>query len=167
MKVATRHEVRSAPEVNLEGHHTQCEFNYHLCMSLIPGCRSGRELWGFVTGNDEPLDEQLKVTLKLLESAPYTTTIDIVQHQGASYIEPSKIRVRLYHDVEMAEVVGWDHRSHWHRHWLPVYEYPNQKMYQPDEKLALNRFLGEWLSYCRKLGIACETFCECGRIPKK
>ena len=52
----------------------------------------------------------------------------------------------------MAEVIAWDN----HRHWLPVYTYPNAKMYQADEKLALNRFLGDWLTYFRKTCLTIE-----------
>jgi uncharacterized protein YqiB (DUF1249 family) len=47
-----------------------------------------------------------------------------------------------------------------------VYSYPNPNMYQPDEKLALNRFLGELLFHCRKLGIARNVICESIRINK-
>lgn len=154
-------EDRGPPEVDLPGHHAQCEMNYHLCMPLVPGCRRGQSYWSFNLGAE---DNGLNVTLKLLESGPYTSTIDIEQQgQPVPMLPRPRIRVRLYHDVEMAEVVGWDE----HRHWLPLYNYPNSKMYQSDEKLVLNRFLGEWLVYCRKLGIATNAFCEYSRITKK
>lgn len=160
VRFRTKFEARPAPAVNLPGHHAQCEMNYHLCLTLIPGCREGQSQWRFTLGENPPF----KVDVRLIESAPYTSTIDIHQERNVEpFVHRPKIRVRLYHDVEMAEVVGWDH----HRHWLPVYDYPNQKMYQPDEKLALNRFLGEWLLHCRKLGIACGAFCEYSRITKK
>ncbi|HEY7771731.1 MAG TPA: DUF1249 domain-containing protein [Marinagarivorans sp.] len=133
--------------VNLKRHHTQCELNFHLCMSLIPGCRDGVTQWQF----ELPSSAAVLVTIRLLDLAPYTTTLEITQASGSDdYISRPKMRIRLYHDVEMAEVVAWDN----HRHWYPVYSYPNRKMYQRDEKLALNRFLGEWLVHCRKLGLS-------------
>lgn len=160
VKVRVKNEPKPLPVVNLPGHHAQCEMNYHLCMPLVPGCRSGQRYWAFTLGEHQPL----QITVKLKESGPYTSTIDIEQgRDGLDFVHRPRIRVRLYHDVEMAEIVGWDR----HRHWLPLYNYPNSKMYHSDEKLALNRFLGEWLLHCRKLGCATDAFCEYSRITKK
>ncbi len=135
--------------VNLKHHHTQCELNFHLMMGLVPNCRESA-LWQF------HLDDAAAtaVVIQRIDEAPFTTTLEITQVSQFSVLSPPKIQVRLYHDVEMAEVVAWDN----HRHWQPVYSYPNKRMYQRDEKLALNRFLGEWLVYCRKLGLSSEGF---------
>lgn len=146
--------------VDLPSHHSQCEMNYHLCMTLVPGCRSGVAQWRFCLDSSPGSH----VLIQLVESAPYTTTIELTQESAQrSYMTSPCIKVRLYHDVEMAEVIGWNR----HRHWLPVYQYPNRHMYQRDEKLALNRFLGELLVHCRKLGIAEDAVCESIRINKK
>lgn len=146
--------------VNLPQHHSQCEMNYHLCMALVPGCRNGQTDWHFVVD----AGETVHVKLKLHDAAPYTTTLEITQEVAQlRYMASPCIKLRLYHDVEMAEVIGWNR----HRHWLPVYQYPNRHMYQPDEKMALNRFLGELLVHCRNLGIAHEEVCESIRINKK
>ncbi|BCD98782.1 DUF1249 domain-containing protein [Marinagarivorans cellulosilyticus] len=137
--------------VNLKRHHSQCELNYHLCMSLIPDCRQSAERWSF----ELPSERSVSVLVSRVDLAPYTTTLEITQSSAQSdYVTRPRMLIRLYHDVEMAEVVAWDN----HRHWHPVYSYPNRKMYQRDEKLALNRFLGEWLVHCRKLGISPEGF---------
>lgn len=112
----------------------------------MPGFDEGRRSWLLTAG--QPAD--LQVDIQVTEVAPYTTTIEVLQLQGkVSFVAPARMRVRLYHDVAMAEVVGWNR----HRHWLPKYDYPNKHMYHPDEKLSLNRFLGDWLSYCRKRGL--------------
>lgn len=134
------------PAVNLKDHHAQCELNFHRFLNLLPGCRSGQILWSYFLGTNR----QHKICIRLIESAPYTSTLEVSQQQtGGILFSHGTWRIRLYHDVEMAEVVAWDR----HQHWLPQYDYPNAKMYQPDEKLALNRFLGEWLEHCRKQGI--------------
>lgn len=144
---------------DLRNHHSQCEVNYHQCLALIPGCRDGESQWDFSLDTAH----KTEVSMTLLESAPYTTTIELYQaFRDAAYLEPPRLKVRLYHDVEMAEVIAWNR----HRHWQPVYEYPNKSMYQPDEKLVLNRFLGEMLNHCRKLGIASGSACESIRINK-
>lgn len=146
--------------VNLQLHHSQCEINYHMCMALVPGCRNGLTQWQFHLD----AEQRTRVVLSLFESAPYTTTLELTQEVvQRSYLGTPSLRVRLYHDVGMAEVIGWDR----HRHWLPVYQYPNRQMYHRDEKLALNRFLGELLVHCRKLGIAHDPICESIRINKK
>jgi uncharacterized protein len=132
--------------VDLRDHHAQCELNFHRFLTLLPGCRDGELFWSFYVG----ANRQHRVTVQLLESAPYTTTLEIQQEQtGGAFFSGARWRIRLYHDVEMAEVVAWDRQQHWQGR----YDYPNKHMYQPDEKLALNRFLGDWLEHCRKQGI--------------
>jgi uncharacterized protein YqiB (DUF1249 family) len=130
--------------VNLSAHHSVCEFNFHQLLRLLPGLRDGVQAWSFAAGREAPL---LSVKITVLEKAPYTTTIAV--DQGHSSVETPRMLVRLYHDVGMAEIVSWDH----HRHWQAQYKYPNAKMYHPDEKLALNQFLGDWLNYCRNQGL--------------
>lgn len=160
VKSAKTFGLNKTDSLNLCSHHAQCEMNYHLSISLMPGLREGSGNWEFIVG-----EEANKVRISLHEAAPYTTTVDIVQSRTDcdEHISNPRIRVRLYHDVEMAEVIAWDN----HRHWLPIYTYPNRRMYLPDEKLAINRFLGEWLGHCLKLGIACGGVCESIRINTK
>lgn len=159
VKVLERPEVNRKPPVDLQDHHGQCEINYHRCMALMPGCRSGERVWSFAVEEAPRID----VHITLCEAAPYTTTVDIVpSYRDAVYLQAPKLRVRLYHDAQMAEVIGWNRQ----RHWLPRYHYPNKNMYQRDEKLSLNRFLGDLLAHCKKLGIATSAICESIRINR-
>lgn len=138
------------PPVDLRAQQAQCEMNYHLCMALIPGCRDGRAQWRIGL---YPSDG-VTVVIDTVEQAPYTTTLELTQERPQSpFLTTPRLRLRLYHDAMMAEVVGWDR----HRHWRPSYHYPNAQMYHPDEKQTLNRFLGEWLSHCRRQGLASEV----------
>ena len=142
--------------VDIVAHHTQCEMNFHQFVKLLPGLRSGQDSWAFNAGVEKA---KLQVYISVLESAPYTTTLSVEQNHHFSQSEPQsqaqaslstpRIVVRLYHDVNMAEIISWDH----HRRWKPQYAYPNINMYQPDEKFALDRFLGDWLAFCRKQGL--------------
>lgn len=153
-------EIRHLAPINLCGHHAQCELNYHMCISLMPRLRDGQNEWAFEVGNNPGMT----VNIALQDAAPYTSTVDMRQlSDKVTHINAPRIRIRLYHDVEMAEVIAWDN----HRHWLPVYTYPNRRMYLPDEKLVINRFLGEWLGHCLKLGVACDEVCESIRINNK
>ncbi len=82
--------------------------------------------------------------LELLERAPYTSIVRVTQRGVLdSMIEAPRMRVHLYHDVRMAEVTDFQRQ----RHFDGRYRYPNSRMHQPDEKLQLNRFLGEWLEH--------------------
>jgi len=67
-----------------------------------------------------------------------------------------ELEVRVYHDARMAEVVS----AGASRHLLGRYPYPNQAMYQPDEKSQLNLFLGEWLSHCLACGHEAEPILQ-------
>lgn len=82
--------------------------------------------------------------LEVQERAPYTTIMRVSQRGALDKVLSSlRMRVHLYHDVRMAEVTDFQRQ----RHFDGRYRYPNAHMHQPDEKLQLNRFLGEWLSH--------------------
>lgn len=142
--------------VDLSGHISVCEMNYRKLVSLLPGLREGTDDWMFCAGrngnDDEPM--HFDVTIKVVDAAPYTTTLSVEQRHCS--INAPKILVRLYHDADVAEIISWDG----HRNWRPQYEYPNTSMYQPDEKLALNRFLSDWLTFCHQNGFVTSEKCD-------
>lgn len=82
--------------------------------------------------------------LEVIERAPYTTIVRVAQTGVLDgIVESPRMVVHLYHDVRMAEVTDFQRQ----RHFSGRYRYPNPRMHQPDEKLQLNRFLGEWLGH--------------------
>ncbi|VUD62108.1 hypothetical protein TDB9533_02972 [Thalassocella blandensis] len=145
--MARNADLKRKRAVDLSGHHALCEMNFHMLIRLLPGIKQGVDNWSFNAGRGRHL---LKVDVSVLEACPYTTTIDVRQDHAS--METPRIVVRLYHDVNMAEIIAWDH----HRHWAAQYEYPNKKMYHPDEKLALNQFLSDWLQHCKNEGFGVE-----------
>ncbi len=66
------------------------------------------------------------------------------------------MRVRMYHDARMAEVVSCAGV----RRVEPRYAYPNERMHQPDEKAQWNRFLADWLALGIDHGHALALPCE-------
>jgi len=88
--------------------------------------------------------------LEVGEVTKYTTLVDICQSDDIPEFPLPKMSVRLYHDARVAEVCGSDSVSRVQ----PRYEYPNVNMVQRDEKAQLNRFLGDWLTFCLKHGIS-------------
>lgn len=140
----THRHMRPLHRVDLVAHHSVCETNFHRLSALLPGLRAGISCWSFTAGL---ATSTFDIHVKVLDEAPYTTTLSV--EQTHNHIETPKIVVRLYHDASMAEIVSWDN----HRHWKPQYRYPNDQMYHPDEKMALNQFLSDWLTFCRNLGL--------------
>ena len=59
-----------------------------------------------------------------------------------------QVEVRAYHDAGMLEVGAFQS----HRRMEARYRYPNDHMYQQDEKSQQNHFLADWLEHCLKNG---------------
>jgi len=98
---------------------------------------------------------QLRFTIMVLESAPYTTEIRIEQQallQQLPGLKEAQLDVRLYHDAQLAEVV----RSQGVTRLQPSYEIPNPNMHHADEKHQVNHFLQEWLQLIRARGLVQE-----------
>ena len=92
--------------------------------------------------------------VEVLERAPYTTMLRITQRGVLDHLmEVPRMRVHMYHDVSLAEVTDFQRQ----RHFEGRYRYPNPYMHQPDEKLQLNRFLGEWLTHALEHGMVVEA----------
>lgn len=95
-----------------------------------------------------------RLHIEVIERAPYTTMLRIAQRGALDHlIEAPCMRVHMYHDVGLAEVTDFQRQ----RHFEGRYRYPNPFMHQPDEKLQLNRFLGEWLTHAFEHGIVVEA----------
>lgn len=93
------------------------------------------------------LNGNLLLSFKIIEVQPFTQTLEIIQkHQKESSLIDFHMKIRIYEDVKMAEVISYQSE----RHFLGHYKYPNSNMYQPDEKLQLNLFLKELLCVCLK-----------------
>ena len=108
--------------------------------------------------------EPAELTLELSEQCRYTTTLNVTvrvrgleRHawlrSGKNAQEGVHMSVRLYHDVRLAEVIAFSGA----RSALASYSYPNEVMFQPDEKAQQNRFLAEWLSHALNHGLASHS----------
>jgi len=125
----------------------QCELNYMLLCRLLPELDE-EDTYDYL------IKERYKLNLQVIERCRYTTCVRFSVNSPSSpdWLPDTGIDVRLYHDAHLAEVV--DTRGAALR---PVNPYPNPDMLQKDEKQGLNRFLGEWLSFCLKHGQSTET----------
>lgn len=131
--------AKTAYVTDLKSLQGECSANYLRLIRLVGDMEQGES-------RDIRLSEEGSNALHLYiqENAPYTTMIQVSQTGPLDHVvESPKMRVHLYHDVRMAEVTDFQRERHFHGR----YRYPNPRMHQPDEKLQLNRFLGEWLAH--------------------
>ncbi|MFA0114972.1 DUF1249 family protein [Vibrio sp. 10N.261.46.E11] len=119
------------------------ETNYAKLNALLP---AGHEVGDVRCYQAVNMVYQLTVN----EVTKYTTLIDICQSDEMPVFPLPKMSVRLYHDARVAEVCASGDFSRV----KAKYDYPNTKLLQKDEKFQLNKFLGEWLTFCLKTGIS-------------
>ncbi|MGB2078305.1 MAG: DUF1249 family protein [Vibrio sp.] len=87
--------------------------------------------------------------IEVLEVTRYTTLVKVIEQENQASFPLPSMKVRLYHDARVAEVCASQQISYI----KPTYNYPNPKMVQKDEKHQLNRFLGDWLTFCLRHGM--------------
>lgn len=117
-----------------------CAANYAKLLKLLPEIKSyqkDHETIRFII-KDQP---DLRITL--LQSSAHTQTFNFKQIDPDQHLNRD-FCLRVYHDAQLVEVISGVHDSML----PPVYKIPNPEMKQVDEKAQLNRFLGEWLSFC-------------------
>lgn len=116
------------------------EANYAKLMLLAPNLKA----W--------PLKSKLLTTLhnhqiemRIAETTPYTTAIviKICQQTLSLWLPHIEMTLRSYHDAGVTEVIKFQK----HRNIRSSYDYPNNFMYQVNEKQQLNYFLSECLDH--------------------
>ncbi len=136
--------------VDLKKQMAECEANYLRLMKLLPDLDESQQ-WHFAV-SDESLHLG-ELVIKVTERSKYTTLLRIFQKDSwGHWLSQPELSVRMYHDARMAEVVGYQKQRHFEGRYL----YPNDKMRQPDEKLQINLFLGEWLAHLQQYGHIAE-----------
>ncbi|WP_323816422.1 DUF1249 domain-containing protein [Cellvibrio sp. NN19] len=147
-------------KVDLPLQMAECEANYVRLVKLLanqqqnPDSSSNEQRFMIARGQQHWLH-----LLRVIERSPYTTTLELSRTaigESSAWLALPKLTLRMYHDAKLAEVLAWEG----HKRLRPRYEYPNQAMYQSDEKYQLNRFLGEWLALCLEHGHGVDAgFC--------
>lgn len=135
--------------IDLNSHMAECEANYARLMRLMPMLAEGdRSVFAMVLGESEP-----RVVLRVIARHKYTTVIELSQEnagESPANVPETRIAIRVYHDAKAAEVIAFQDQ----RGFQAVYGYPNHQMRHPDEKVQVNRFLGEFLRMCIAHGIS-------------
>ncbi|MFO1388274.1 DUF1249 domain-containing protein [Cellvibrio sp.] len=146
---------RERYKVDLPSQMAECEANYFRLQKLLvqhfqkPVAQQQGDQNRFMVSKGA---QQWLVDLNIVERSPYTTTLQMAHTAGttavSNWLHLPKLTVRMYHDAKLAEVLAWEG----HKRLRPRYDYPNQAMYQRDEKLQINHFLGELLTRCLSHG---------------
>jgi uncharacterized protein YqiB (DUF1249 family) len=92
----------------------------------------------------------LDLHLQLLERCRFTTTLGLTYcfHDEEGALPAPDIKVRIYHDAQVAEVIACGRRRGLHHA-----EYNRlHHSYSLPEKWRMNRFLHKWLGYCLRQG---------------
>jgi len=137
--------AKKAYRVDLAALHAVCEANYARLLRLFPDYESRNSL-EFDVGT-------ARVRIDVVERSRYTTIFRLFQtHAEAEWLGLMRVEVRAYHDAGMLEVGAFQS----HRRFEGRYEYPNNQMYQQDEKRQQNHFLADWLEHCLESGRSCS-----------
>ena len=152
--------------VDLRKQQAAASSNYVRLLKLIPQLRE-QDSYSFSLHIPGSIGADTLVDTNVTERGPYTTLLQIHQsllstaqpsqsetesHDSDWNQLPADMSIRIYHDAQMAEIVDFKGV----RHFKSSYSYPNKQMLLPDEKQQVNYFLGEWLNYCLKFGVAVE-----------
>ena len=107
----------------------------------------------FCIADETSFGGKVTVEIEIVEAFKYTTTLEIRQKPVLEkWMTNPSMLVRAYHDASTAEVISYQG----HRNLQPRYEQPNMDMYHSDEKMQVNKFLGEWLTHSIKVGRSTE-----------
>ena len=129
----------------------ECDANYIRLLQLFPDMESEDDV---EFGINTRTQEGVTVSIQIKERCPFTTmvTVNVSSVEDKPFIRWPNLELRIYHDVNSAEVVRFER----HRNFRFRYPTPNENMFHPDEKSQINRFLGELLTYCLKHGYSLE-----------
>lgn len=137
---------RSAYVTDLKTLQGECTANYLRLTRLVGELGEGEVREVELVNRGRSLGS---LCIEVREHAAYTSIVQVSQRGILDkLIETPRMRVHIYHDARMAEVTDFQRQRHFHGR----YRYPNARMHQPDEKLQLNRFLGEWLEHALSHG---------------
>lgn len=107
----------------------------------------------FCITDETSFGSKVTVEIEIVEAFKYTTTLEIRQKPVlVKWMTNPSMLVRVYHDASTAEVISYQG----HKNLQARYEQPNANMYHSDEKMQVNRFLGEWLTHSLKVGLSTE-----------
>jgi len=140
---------------NIARLHGECELNYLRLKKLLPSAVQAQGLlqinFSFEADNcKDGASTESAMRLQIVEETRYTSLV-IIGAIGArpEWLPGIEVKVRLYHDAKMAEVIEWcSDRT------IPWELVEKSGMQSRDEKWQWNRFLSDLLSHSLSHGMA-------------
>ncbi len=134
---------RGGYSVDLGGHMAECDANYHRLKRLFPNLRTSDSVDFALYLPSFKAD----VVFTVGDKGRYTTVLHMAVRSDKKWMGMAttpEMAIRVYHDAQSAEVISYQNQNRFHG----KYDYPNARMRQRDEKVQVNRFLGEFLTLC-------------------
>ena len=119
-----------------------CEKNYSSFLQLLQVMEELKE----TDAHTLETQQGCSITrIKMLSHHSYTDCyqMSFLTQDWPSNLATPCLEIRLYHDLQIAEVYSADSLDNF----LVNPQYPNFKMYLPDEKFQLNCLLREWIHF--------------------
>lgn len=132
--------------IDLPRHMAVCDANFLRLQKLFPAMREESHVEFSVS----PAEMPMLVRLQVLERGPFTTVLALLHLGAGGDTAKPTFKIRVYHDARSAEVFEYQRQTRF----SAVYDYPNPRMRQRDEKAQVNLFLGEVLAHCLRFGVA-------------
>lgn len=132
-------------KVDLKAYMSLCDANYVKAMKLLSlekdSCEYAVEL---------PSGGRARIRFMITQRCKYTTMLSLEKHLFSEWLTDLHFDVRLYHDAKGLEITRFQQQ----KTAKIRYAYPNEKMFQQDEKLQQQIFLAECLNYCLQYGLS-------------
>lgn len=145
--------------IDLPRHMAVCDANFLRLAKLFPDMRDTAAVEFEVS----PGAQSVRVRLHVLERGPFTSILGLTHLADEASLEKGgtaqqdstepTFKIRVYHDARSAEVIEYQRQTRF----AAVYDYPNPRMRQRDEKAQVNLFLGEVLAHCLRFGVASSS----------
>lgn len=129
--------------------HSLAERNYVAMRRLMPADADVGE------SRELGVGDHLRFNLEVATQARYTTDIAVTQSAPGGFADfvYARFIVRLYHDVNMAEVIGFQKN----RKLTALHSNTQQPGVRKDEKQQVNKLLSDWLRLCFQQGRAASA----------
>lgn len=116
------------------------EANFKKLSRVVPGLH---ELEKSIRAHGQ---DGTRLNLHILEISKYTKTfaLQLIHGTDQPWLPSLNMKIRNYYDARVTEALAFQHQHRINAR----YQYPNPKMFQPNEKWQTNHFLSEWLDYC-------------------
>ncbi|MCJ8311856.1 MAG: DUF1249 domain-containing protein [Saccharospirillaceae bacterium] len=130
---------------DIKNHHAKQEQNFLRLIKLLPNLDNTDEYSILLDSLNQlanfKVTQRDKYTLSLTFNIKHLTLND--------HLHNFKLHVRMYFDLNMAEIVATEHG----KQFSGSYPYPNEQMHQVNEKEQINELFEQWLICIVKFGI--------------